>query len=62
MSLLPDFHTRVQKRLDKNLENLRSNLEACAPEKHDRFCGEIAGTKSALKILSEEFQRIGGEE
>jgi prephenate dehydrogenase len=62
MSLLPDFHTRVLKRLNENLEKHRSNLEACPPEKHDRFCGEISATKSAISIVNAEFQRIGGEE
>jgi hypothetical protein len=62
MSLLPDFHTRVQKRLEKNLGDYRSNLEAGAAERHDRLCGEIAATKAALAILQQEFSRIGGEE
>lgn len=62
MSLLPDFHTRVLKRLEKSLGDYRTNLEACAPEKHDRLCGEIAATKSAIAILLSEFQKMGGEE
>jgi prephenate dehydrogenase len=62
MSLLPDFHTRVLKRLQADLETHRTNLETCHPERHDQWVGKISATKAAISIVNAEFQRIGGEE
>jgi hypothetical protein len=60
--LLPDFHTRVLKRLNSDLENHRTNLETCPAERHDEWKGKVAATKQAISIVNAEFQRIGGEE
>ena len=62
MSLLPDFHTRVLKRLGENLSNHQTNMEKGGRDGHEKWAGQIAATRAAISIVNEEFKRVGGED